>query len=279
MVTVIIPCYNSSNSIIVCINSILDQTYKNLEIILIDDGSTDGTLSILKSFDDPRIKVLPQSHKGPGEARILGINNASGEYILLVDSDDYIEPDCVQTLLDNFTEGIDAISYNAMLHVYSTNDIIIGRVKDIVINPTIKDTANCTNFLCSIFTKTETWKNLGPSPLPFREDLACLGKLFSSINVLKCISYAGYHYINHPNSLTKTASQLTEAVYQGLAWIEIFNFLKANKIKEDEEWIRKRLKAVLVFIKHQPKVDTEHIINYIEQIKLFYLEHFTNDIV
>lgn len=91
-ISVIVPVYNSEKFINRCIDSILAQTYSDWELILIDDGSTDSSLSILYKYkyQDSRIKVIHQENSGPGCARNIGISHASGDYIVFVDSDDRI---------------------------------------------------------------------------------------------------------------------------------------------------------------------------------------------
>lgn len=92
-ISVIVPIYNVEKYLNKCIDSIVNQTYKNLEIILIDDGSTDGSGDICDEYAgrDMRIKVFHQENKGVVAARKVGIKNATGEYIGFVDGDDYID--------------------------------------------------------------------------------------------------------------------------------------------------------------------------------------------
>lgn len=91
-ISAIVPVYNSEKYVARCIDSIIAQTYSNWELILVDDGSVDNSLSILHEYEkhDSRIKVIHQSNAGPGIARNTGIQNATGDYIIFVDSDDKI---------------------------------------------------------------------------------------------------------------------------------------------------------------------------------------------
>ena len=101
-VSVIIPCYNSASHIRECVESILSNTYHNIEVICIDDGSTDKTLDILdiiKSRDD-RLKVIKQKHKGVSAARNAGLEAAKGKYISFVDSDDFIQNNAYEILVE-----------------------------------------------------------------------------------------------------------------------------------------------------------------------------------
>jgi glycosyltransferase involved in cell wall biosynthesis len=92
-VSIILPVYNVECCIIKCINSLLNQTLKNIEIILINDGSTDNTINILKYYSklDTRIKVVNKNNGGVASARNLGVTLAKGKYIDFVDPDDFIE--------------------------------------------------------------------------------------------------------------------------------------------------------------------------------------------
>ncbi len=100
-ITVIIPVYNVKNYIEKCVKSVCDQTYSNLEIILVDDGSTDGSEQLcdaLASKDD-RIKVIHKENGGPSDARNAGVKVMTGEYVGFVDGDDWIEPQMYEKLL------------------------------------------------------------------------------------------------------------------------------------------------------------------------------------
>lgn len=89
-VSLIIPIYNSSKYLKKCINSLVNQTLKDIEIILINDGSKDDSDKIIKEYKDKRIKYIRKQNEGIGKTRNLGIKEAAGEYIAFVDSDDYL---------------------------------------------------------------------------------------------------------------------------------------------------------------------------------------------
>lgn len=103
MISVIIPAYNSEMFIGKCIDSVLAQTYSNWELIAIDDGSRDNTFGILKKYAeaDSRIRVIHQENQGPGIARNTGIAEANGNYVVFIDSDDYIEKDYFELLAEH----------------------------------------------------------------------------------------------------------------------------------------------------------------------------------
>jgi len=103
MISVIIPAYNVNQYIDKCISSVVNQTEKNLEIIIINDGSNDGTdLKCQQWADmDKRIILINQSNQGQGSARNVGVMNACGDYILFLDADDYLDTNAVEKLSEN----------------------------------------------------------------------------------------------------------------------------------------------------------------------------------
>ena len=102
LLSIIVPIYNTEKHLEKCLESVIAQTYKETEIILINDGSTDCSLKICKSYSEcyDRIVVIDQSNKGPAVARNTGIKNAKGQFIAFVDADDYIEPEMYKELVE-----------------------------------------------------------------------------------------------------------------------------------------------------------------------------------
>ena len=100
MISIVVPCYNCENTFRRCLDSIRNQTQKNIEIILVDDGSLDGTYQLCEDAAraDSRIKAFHQENKGPMNAWKKGVKEASGEYIFSCDSDDYLDLDLVEKL-------------------------------------------------------------------------------------------------------------------------------------------------------------------------------------
>lgn len=101
LVTIIVPVYNVEKYLVRCLDSIVNQTYRNLEIIIVNDGSTDASGEICSQYAerDSRITLFSQENQGQSVARNLGLNNMNGEYVVFVDSDDYISESFVETLL------------------------------------------------------------------------------------------------------------------------------------------------------------------------------------
>lgn len=102
LVSVIVPVYNSENFLERCVDSIVNQTYRNLEIILVDDGSSDNSGRICDYYvdKDKRVKVIHKDNRGQSSARNVGIRNANGEYLSFIDSDDIVQNDFIEYLFD-----------------------------------------------------------------------------------------------------------------------------------------------------------------------------------
>lgn len=101
-ISVVLPVYNCEKYIDRCIDSIINQTYKNFEIILVNDGSTDNSLNLLKKYKkkDKRIILIDKKNEGVSVARNIAIDRSSGDYITFVDADDYLEKDALETMIN-----------------------------------------------------------------------------------------------------------------------------------------------------------------------------------
>lgn len=102
LISIIVPVYNTENYLEKCLYSLVNQTYKNIEIIIIDDGSPDNSMNIIQKFvlADNRVKVISQKNQGLSGARNTGMNNANGDYIMFIDSDDWIEIDTCEKAIN-----------------------------------------------------------------------------------------------------------------------------------------------------------------------------------
>ena len=201
-VSVVVPVYNSEKYIDRCIESLLHQSYSNIEIILVNDGSTDNSLNILKEYKrlDKRIKVLSQKNGGAGSARNKGIRHASGDFLTFLDSDDCFS----QYAIENMMSVVD-----------NDTDIVIGGVRVYSIDKRII----CKNIPCnnawSEFKYTATAfklyrksfldkNNILFNSYYCNEDLMfCLTAYSMSENIKICSTD---DYINYKNSDSVTAS-------------------------------------------------------------------------
>lgn len=104
LVSVILPVYNADTVLHRCIDSILCQTYRNIEILVIDDGSTDASVTVAKSVSDERVVVIEAEHKGVSHARNIGLQKMNGQFFTFVDADDFVANTYVETMLSDIEE-------------------------------------------------------------------------------------------------------------------------------------------------------------------------------
>lgn len=126
LITIVIPVYNSGEFLDKCIASVLNQSYKNIEICIIDDGSTDNSRDKCDKYCryNQNIKVLHKKNEGVSIARNCGIENASGEWIVFVDSDDFVTPDYIDSLFRTTNNGEMPFGMTGMAKVSKTGEII-----------------------------------------------------------------------------------------------------------------------------------------------------------
>ena len=133
-ISIIVPIYNAEKYINKCVDSLLRQTKKEIEFILINDGSTDNTDSLLREYKDKRIKYFKNKNQGIGKTRNFGIDKAKGKYLMFIDSDDYIEKDACEKLFNKAENSkLDLVVCN-FYKVYDN-----GEVEDIIL-PSFKNT-------------------------------------------------------------------------------------------------------------------------------------------
>ena len=115
-VSIIVPIYNAEEYLPKCIDSLINQTYQNIEIILLNDGSTDNTQNIIASYKDKRIIAINKKNTGIADTRNEGIKKSTGEYIMFVDSDDYLELNSIELLIKKLEKDkSDIVMFNYYL--------------------------------------------------------------------------------------------------------------------------------------------------------------------
>ena len=154
-VSVIIPVYNVENYLHKCVTSIINQDYSNLEIILVNDGSTDNSLNICNELknSDKRIVVIDKKNAGVSSARNVGIDKSTGDFITFIDADDWLEPDFVSYMLK-------LIDSNSAEFALSKNCFINDDVNQIDDNITILNKVESTSLLLSPRVEVGCWNKI-----------------------------------------------------------------------------------------------------------------------
>jgi len=218
LVSIIVPIYKVENYLEKCLESIITQTYKNLQIILIDDGSPDGCGKICDEYaiKDPRIIVIHQKNKGLSAARNVGFEKVQGKYIGFVDSDDYIAEDMYESLVDAIEKYNTDIS---MCSYYKVENNIVAKaeypeIKDRVYskNEALKELLldhKIQNYVWNKLYKRDLFANIKfPDGKEF-EDIATIFYVFERINSIVKISQTKYFYVMRPESIVNDLTRKT----------------------------------------------------------------------
>lgn len=276
LLSVIVPLYNAEKTIERCINSLLNQTYKNIEIILIDDGSYDKSYSICKKYQnkDDRIVLLHQINSGVSKARNLGLSVARGIYIGFVDSDDYIENNTYCMIINKMKktnskigicnyffeteDGKEILNYNNPDLFFSRESFPNKMFENLSIN----------GYLCNkVYHRSLIFKN--KLSICLNENIAMLEdnlynyEIFDTNESFNCIYLNNkfYHYVQYNNSACNKKYDYTKLQYFIVRDMQI-KILEKNNIDADF------LKAdyVINFVKSKIKLS---ILN-IERNDLYY---------
>lgn len=239
-ISVIVPIYNVQDYLCTCIDSIRNQTYKNIEIILVDDGSSDncGTICDNYATKDCRIKVFHKTNGGLSDARNYGIDKANGEYIAFVDSDDWISETMYEHMILN------ALKNNADIVVCGHNIIDHNEKKSIIKVEKEKtyDRLNAMKLLlCDdiIFSfawdklyKRDLWNGIKYPVGRIYEDTATTYKIFNKAKIISQIPEALYNYRRNENSicLNKDINKLLKRVHDNFfAFYERYEYVYNSK--------------------------------------------------
>ena len=216
LISVIVPVYNSSLYLRKCLDSLLSQTFKEIEIIAVDDGSTDGASLILDEYAEihPDLIIIHQSNQGQGEARNTGVSVARGQYIGFVDSDDYVDGNMYKHLYSLISEtGADV----AVCRATSVDmDGVLGRTLDLwnKYSDAVLDRRDfikrdflnneCSPVLWDKLIRADIVKNHPSTDLRRGQDFVAWIDYLSEVNRIAFTSERLYYYRHHPNSVMAT---------------------------------------------------------------------------
>lgn len=212
-ISVIVPVYQVENELDRCVQSLLKQTYKNIEIILVDDGSPDHCpeLCELYASKECRVKVIHKENGGLSDARNAGLKQATGEYILYVDSDDYIDLDSCERLV-NATDGqvVDIVVGNAIMEKPNGQEMMVHSAtpagKIYSAKEFITKAIRAYQWYAPAWLNMYRREYLLENNLYFKkgiyfEDVQMLPRVFLPAKKIACIDGTFYHYIIRENSI------------------------------------------------------------------------------
>ncbi len=215
MISVIVPVYKVVKYLDRCVSSIVNQTYKDLEIILVDDGSPDscGEMCDAWAAKDDRIRVIHKQNGGLSDARNAGLDFASGDYIAFVDSDDYIHTEFLQTLYTNITANDADMAICGFCKVDEQGQSFVSEEKE-TIEERLLDNTSALEYLGIGKIKNTAWDKLYKKVL-FADVRFPIGKISEDTFVMPRLLYACtsihitsrelYYYVQNPTSIMHTA--------------------------------------------------------------------------
>ncbi len=224
LISVIVPVYNSEKYLNRCVDSILAQTFTDLEVILADDGSTDGSGEICDAYADmdDRVVVLHKANGGLSDARNAGLDIASGDYIGFVDSDDYIEPDMYERLYNVLTEHGADISVCSRHMEYEPEGRSVSWAKekslmDLTAEQAMKMMISNSDFNVAVWDKlykAELFSDIRFPVGKLYEDNYVTVQVFHKSSLISYLPVPLYHYVQRPESLMNvdTVDSIKDAV-------------------------------------------------------------------
>lgn len=296
-VSVIVPVYNVEKYLKQCLNSIVNQTYKNLEIIIVNDGTKDNSMKIVEEYlQDKRIKVINKENGGLGSARNRGIEEATGDYISFVDSDDYISLNIYEELLKKIEEN-DIIIFNYSKFDDKSGEILYEKyINDKELETIIP---NEYNYLYSKIS-TSCWNKLYKTSYIRENSFKFLEILYEDVlwnievifktSKINLVNKSYYYYrINRNDSImgksskgrSKNDKKFQE--FQKYSYEQIYNGIEKFKEKNLKELsVGQRLYLLLERERWQAKIDNNIFlekINMIFQCEYFKLEKKEKEIL
>lgn len=261
LISIIIPCYNSEITIEKCLVSVLGQNYTNLEVIVVNDGSTDGTFQILETFrkKDNRVKIISQQNSGVSRARNIGIESASGNFICFVDSDDWIEKDYCSVLYKNLIKSnakLSIASYHTenneqkekFVQTRKNETVVYTRSEAIAL---LLEDDNIKSFPWAKLYRRQLFNGIKfPEHLEAFEDFFTMFKIFDKAKIVVVTDAKLYHYIADPKSLSHYLTP-TRAYHFLLAISEAHGFLLKEEMENKVRFtiIKSQLKRVFMSLK------------------------------
>ena len=207
MISVIIPVYNVENYLEECLNSVQHQTYTNIEVILVNDGSTDNSKMICERYcqEDSRFHLISQTNQGQSVARNSGVVASTGEFIAFVDSDDVIKANYLEELMKYMSDDIDIVE---SIFTVSKKDFLVENSKEIEIlfeGNSQEAVKIFPNHVLSVNPVTKLYRRSIVEAVPYLEGFI-FEDIYSGIGMLKYIrkivkiDYVGYYYRQHQSS-------------------------------------------------------------------------------
>lgn len=260
LVSIIVPIYNSEPYLNRLFDSILNQTYKNIELVLVNDGSTDNSLSICEKIakKDKRVKIYSQTNGGASSARNLGLSKSNGDYITYVDSDDKLDLTFVAKMIASaLTNKSDMVVCGLIrcLRTIENKDTFFSPpfsgavIKEDYLQEALDHDCQGCSLLGKMFSKQVATQTIFPTNMPICEDLQTFTEFIIHSEQISCIKECLYSYIERPGSLS-TSSLEEHCFYEDIATKKVETLLINTNANYIEMAIAFRMKFVSFIVRN-----------------------------
>lgn len=238
-ISVIVPVYNAEAYLLQCVNSILNQSFKNFELLLVNDGSTDRSGIICDELikKDERIRVFHKNNGGVSSARNIGLDNAQGKWVSFVDSDDWIEPNMLDEVLQEAIKNDAEVVFIDLKYHYPSESKVYKtyRWKDnpqVALLDYLKKTRNVPGWALIKYSIIKNNNYKFPENLTIYEDFHLMVRLVYKSNAIAQVEKPLYNYRMQDYSIVHTTTHNRTLLDQAWAYNSILNYFKDNDVYE-----------------------------------------------
>ena len=271
--SIIVPVYNVEKYIKKCLDSIFSQSYKDFEVIVVNDGTEDQSIDVVKNY---KVKIINQRNQGLSEARNNGVKEATGDYILFIDSDDYIEKDLLKEISNSLDNNPDLVRYQLKIidglkekeYIEKEFNSLDGKEAfEIISSFKYVDSACLYAIKRDYYVKNKFKFKKGT----FHEDFALIPIIIFKSSIVNSINYCGYCYVQREGSIMNT-NDYSKVVKKVSDTLEHYDYLleESNKTMKDNTYFKSFIaNSLIIKVTELKGKEYKFYINELKKRKVF----------
>ena len=274
-ISVVVPCFNAEKYIDECLKSLLNQTFKDFEIICVNDGSNDSTLEKLKKYN---VEIINQENKGAAGAKNAGLKHAKGEYVTFVDCDDWINPRYLEKLYQAITENYCDIAISVMIRKRPNFEKYRLNFQEEKIYENLQEKLDICNipkccYICGKLFKKSLIENKPIKEGVFYEDVLWLPDIIKEADKIITVPDSIYYYRVNNSSIVKSVQSIQKQFDNYRAKSKIIEFYENNNLKLSEKnkhltkYIYYFLKTPILKVKEYKNIETTLLFGFLPILK------------
>lgn len=278
----IVPVYNTSKYLKKCFDSLVNQTFKDFEIIVVNDGSTDNSESIISRYEKKydNIKVINQKNQGLSMTRNNGVKEASGKYLIFIDSDDYVEKSLLKEI-DKEINDIEVLRFQIITEDENGENVKAHNEKPFDVMKGYDAFKYLTDYhfvepACCYVFKTDYYKKnkFSFKKGVYHEDFGLIPYVIYKARKVKSINYAGYHYVQRDGSIMNN-SDYKKTVKKAFDMIEQYKYLRlfsknvSNENNYDDYYLSYISNSTIVKARELKKDERKVYVHELKKLKVF----------